>query len=97
VLQLCLQSKSCEGSHNTATIQAGCIQMSFVKRHIELGSKPTDAALHAMKENSGPVIGIALVLSVSFMPIAFIPCITGKRSGIARLSRAAHIDMLSRV
>ena len=37
-----------------------------------------DAARKAMEELSGPVIGIALVLSSVFVPTAFIPGITGR-------------------
>ena len=49
-----------------------------VQRHIEEGMTPKDAALKAMDELSGPVVGIALVLSAVFIPTAFIPGITGK-------------------
>src|ERR1700678_3048794 len=49
-----------------------------VERHIEEGMSPKDAALKAMEEISGPVIGIALVLSAVFIPTAFIPGITGR-------------------
>jgi len=49
-----------------------------VERHIEDGMTPKDAALKAMEELSGPVVGIALVLSAVFVPTAFIPGITGK-------------------
>jgi HAE1 family hydrophobic/amphiphilic exporter-1 len=49
-----------------------------VERHIEEGMKPKDAALKTMEELSGPVVGIALVLSAVFVPTAFIPGITGK-------------------
>src|SRR5262249_36572275 len=49
-----------------------------VERHIEEGLTPKDAALKAMQEISGPVIGIALVLSAVFIPTAFIPGITGR-------------------
>src|SRR5215813_2446179 len=49
-----------------------------VERHIEEGMSPKDAALKAMEELSGPVVGIALVLSAVFVPTAFIPGITGK-------------------
>jgi hydrophobe/amphiphile efflux-1 (HAE1) family protein len=49
-----------------------------VERHIEEGLSPKDAALKAMEELSGPVVGIALVLSAVFIPTAFIPGITGK-------------------
>jgi len=49
-----------------------------VQRHIEEGLAPKDAARRAMEELSGPVIGIALVLSAVFVPTAFIPGITGR-------------------
>src|ERR1700686_3034113 len=49
-----------------------------VQRHIERGLSPKDAARKAMEELSGPVIGIALVLSSVFVPTAFIPGITGR-------------------
>jgi HAE1 family hydrophobic/amphiphilic exporter-1 len=49
-----------------------------VERHIEAGLAPKDAALKAMEELSGPVVGIALVLSAVFVPTAFIPGITGR-------------------
>ncbi len=49
-----------------------------VERHIEDGMNPKDAALKTMDELSGPVVGIALVLSAVFVPTAFIPGITGR-------------------
>ena len=49
-----------------------------VQRHIEKGLPPKDAARKAMEELTGPVIGIALVLSSVFVPTAFIPGITGR-------------------
>ncbi len=49
-----------------------------VERHIEEGLTPRDAAFKAMEELSGPVVGIALVLSAVFVPTAFIPGITGR-------------------
>jgi hydrophobic/amphiphilic exporter-1 (mainly G- bacteria), HAE1 family len=49
-----------------------------VERHIDEGLTPKDAALKAMEELSGPVVGIALVLSAVFVPTAFIPGITGR-------------------
>src|SRR5256884_380710 len=49
-----------------------------VERHIEDGLTPKNAALKAMEELSGPVVGIALVLSAVFVPTAFIPGITGR-------------------
>jgi len=49
-----------------------------VERHIEDGMTPKNAALKAMEELFGPVVGIALVLSAVFVPTAFIPGITGR-------------------
>jgi HAE1 family hydrophobic/amphiphilic exporter-1 len=49
-----------------------------VERHIEEGMTPKNAALQAMEELSGPVVGIALVLSAVFVPTALIPGITGR-------------------
>jgi HAE1 family hydrophobic/amphiphilic exporter-1 len=54
------------------------VVVEAVERHIEEGLSPKDAALQAMREISGPVIGIALVLSAVFMPTAFVPGITGR-------------------
>jgi hydrophobic/amphiphilic exporter-1 (mainly G- bacteria), HAE1 family len=49
-----------------------------VQHHIEEGLSPKEAALKAMKELSGPVVGIALVLASVFVPTVFIPGITGR-------------------
>ncbi|HEY2859299.1 MAG TPA: efflux RND transporter permease subunit, partial [Terracidiphilus sp.] len=54
------------------------VVVEAVERHIEDGLSPKAAALKAMEEISGPVIGIALVLSAVFVPVAFIPGITGR-------------------
>src|ERR1700735_1249357 len=54
------------------------VVVQAVERHIEDGLAPKEAALKAMEEISGPVVGIALVLSAVFVPTAFIPGITGK-------------------
>jgi hydrophobic/amphiphilic exporter-1 (mainly G- bacteria), HAE1 family len=54
------------------------VVVEAVERHIEEGLQPKQAALKAMQEISGPVVGIALVLSAVFVPTAFIPGITGR-------------------
>jgi HAE1 family hydrophobic/amphiphilic exporter-1 len=54
------------------------VVVEAVQRHIDDGLPPKEAALQAMKEISGPVVGIALVLSAVFIPTAFIPGITGR-------------------
>src|SRR4051794_21725560 len=54
------------------------VVVEAVERHIEEGMNPRDATLQAMREESAPVIGIALVLSAVFIPTAFLPVITGR-------------------
>src|SRR3954449_936834 len=54
------------------------VVVEAVERHIEEGMSPRDASFRAMREVSGPVIGIALVLSAVFIPTAFLPGITGR-------------------
>jgi HAE1 family hydrophobic/amphiphilic exporter-1 len=54
------------------------VVVEAVERHIEEGLSPRDAALQAMKEVSGPVVAIALILSAVFIPTVFIPGITGR-------------------
>ncbi len=54
------------------------VVVEAVERHIEEGMAPKAAAFKAMEEISGPVIGIALVLTAVFVPTAFIPGITGR-------------------
>jgi hydrophobic/amphiphilic exporter-1 (mainly G- bacteria), HAE1 family len=54
------------------------VVVEAVERHIEEGMAAKAAALKAMEEISGPVVGIALVLSAVFVPTGFIPGITGR-------------------
>lgn len=54
------------------------VVVEAVERHIEEGMTAKEAALKAMEEISGPLIGIALVLSAVFVPTAFVPGITGR-------------------
>src|SRR5688500_2334709 len=49
-----------------------------VERHIEEGATPLQAAHLAMKEVSGPIIAIALVLCAVFVPMAFLSGVTGQ-------------------
>ncbi|MFC2149477.1 efflux RND transporter permease subunit [Candidatus Auribacterota bacterium] len=46
--------------------------------HVEKGLSPKDAAIKAMQELTGPVMGITLVLTAIFIPAAFMPGITGQ-------------------
>src|SRR6266705_753460 len=54
------------------------VVVEAVERHIEEGLAPGAAAIKAMDEISGPVVGIALVLSAVFIPTAFVSGITGR-------------------
>jgi multidrug efflux pump len=49
-----------------------------VERNIESGLSPHDATVKAMQEVSGPIIAIALVLCAVFVPLAFVPGLTGQ-------------------
>jgi multidrug efflux pump len=49
-----------------------------VERNIQNGLTPHDATVQAMREVSGPIIAIALVLCAVFVPLAFVPGLTGK-------------------
>jgi multidrug efflux pump len=49
-----------------------------VERNIANGLNPRDATIQAMKEVSGPIIAIALVLCAVFVPIAFVAGLTGQ-------------------
>ncbi|MEY3479438.1 MAG: hypothetical protein RIQ71_213 [Verrucomicrobiota bacterium] len=53
------------------------VVVEAVEHHIDQGMSPRDATLKAMREVSGPVVAIALVLSSVFIPTIFIPGITG--------------------
>ena len=54
------------------------VVVEAVEHHIEHGMTPKDATLQAMKEVSGPVVAVALVLSAVFIPVAFVEGITGR-------------------
>ncbi|RJF97324.1 efflux RND transporter permease subunit [Noviherbaspirillum saxi] len=49
-----------------------------VERNIHAGLSPRDATVQAMKEVSGPIIAIALVLCAVFVPIAFVSGLSGQ-------------------
>jgi hydrophobic/amphiphilic exporter-1 (mainly G- bacteria), HAE1 family len=54
------------------------VVVEAVMHHIEHGMTPRDATIQAMKEVSAPVIGIALILSAVFIPVAFLGGLTGR-------------------
>jgi len=54
------------------------VVVEAVMHHIEHGKSPREATELAMKEVSGPVIGIALILAAVFVPVAFLGGLTGR-------------------
>src|SRR5512137_2842820 len=54
------------------------VVVEAVMHHLEKGLSPREATAQAMKEVSGPVIAIALVLTAVFVPVAFISGISGQ-------------------
>ena len=54
------------------------VVVEAVIHHIEHGMTPHDATVQAMKEVSGPVVAIALILSAVFVPVALLGGLTGR-------------------
>ena len=54
------------------------VVVEAVMHHIEHGKEPKEATVLAMKEVSGPVIAIALILCAVFVPVALLGGITGR-------------------
>jgi hydrophobic/amphiphilic exporter-1 (mainly G- bacteria), HAE1 family len=54
------------------------VVVEAVMHHIEHGLAPKEATQQAMKEVSGAVVGIALILSAVFIPVAFLGGLTGR-------------------
>ena len=54
------------------------VVVEAVMHHLEHGMNPREATIQAMKEVSAPVIGIALILSAVFIPVAFLGGLTGR-------------------
>jgi HAE1 family hydrophobic/amphiphilic exporter-1 len=54
------------------------VVVEAVMHHLEHGKDPKEATIQAMKEVSAPVIGIALILSAVFIPVAFLGGLTGR-------------------
>lgn len=53
------------------------VVVEAVQHHIEHGMSPVEATRRAMKEVSGPVVAIALILCAVFVPVAFMGGVTG--------------------
>src|SRR5262245_19684486 len=54
------------------------VVVEAVQDHIEHGKDPVEATKLAMKEVSGPVVAIGLVLCAVFVPVAFMAGVTGQ-------------------
>jgi HAE1 family hydrophobic/amphiphilic exporter-1 len=54
------------------------VVVEAASRHIEEGKSPREAAILAMDELLGPIIGITLVLLAVFLPAAFLPGLSGQ-------------------
>jgi multidrug efflux pump subunit AcrB len=54
------------------------VVVEAVEHHIERGMAPREATIEAMRQVSGPVIAVGLVLTAVFVPCAFIAGITGQ-------------------
>ena len=54
------------------------VVVEAVQHHIEHGKTPVEATRQAMKEVSGPVVGIGLVLCAVFIPVASMSGVTGQ-------------------
>jgi hydrophobic/amphiphilic exporter-1 (mainly G- bacteria), HAE1 family len=54
------------------------VVVEAVEHHIEEGMVPREATLQAMREVSGPVVAIALILAAVFIPMAFMGGIQGR-------------------
>jgi HAE1 family hydrophobic/amphiphilic exporter-1 len=65
------------------------VVVEAVIHHMEHGLAPREATLKAMEEVTQPVIGIALILSAVFVPVAFIGGLTGRMYTV----RSDHSDL----
>src|SRR5512137_3005729 len=54
------------------------VVVEAVQHHLEHGLTPVEATQQAMKEVSGPVVAIGLVLCAVFVPVAFMGGVTGQ-------------------
>jgi len=54
------------------------VVVEAVQHHLEHGKTPREATVAAMREVSGPVVAIALILCAVFVPVAFMSGVTGR-------------------
>src|SRR5690606_4114452 len=59
-------------------VDDGIVVVENVERNIEEGLSPLQATHQAMREVSGPIIAIGLVLCAVFVPMAFLDGVTGQ-------------------
>src|SRR5262249_44907610 len=67
------------------------VVVEAVEHHIEHGLSPRDATKKAMEEVTEPVIGIALVLSAVFVPVAFMGGIQARMHMQFAITRAVSV------
>jgi hydrophobe/amphiphile efflux-1 (HAE1) family protein len=53
------------------------VVVEAVMHHLAHGGTPAEATKKAMREVTGPVVAIALILCAVFLPVAFLPGLTG--------------------
>ena len=53
------------------------VMVENVERHLQLGQKPFEAALHAARELRGPIIAMTITLAAVYAPIGFQGGLTG--------------------
>src|SRR6266496_4334863 len=74
-----LNGKPSAGIGIYQTLEANALVVAEgAAHHIGRGLPPKEAAIQAMNELFGPIVGITLVLMSVFLPAAFIPGLTGK-------------------
>ncbi len=54
------------------------VVVEAVIHHIEQGMAPREATIQAMKEVSGPVVGMTFILAAVFVPVAFLGGLVGR-------------------
>lgn len=69
------------------------VVLENVQRHIQAGTKPKESTEITMKEVTSAVIATSLVLMAVFIPVCFIPGITGKMYQQFALCIAASIGL----
>ncbi len=69
------------------------VVVEAVEHHIEEGLSPRDATLQAMKEVSGPVVAIALILASVFLPIGLMGGIQGSLNKQFAFNRHLSADI----